>query len=94
MGCGVGAKAALCVAYWGAMGAYADTASGMTPEERRIVASTGVAHGLNHAVELVYGAVLIVVALEFGVTVAALGALGAASSLAYAFAALPAGRDG
>ena len=73
------------------MGAYADTASGMTPEERRIVASTGVAHGLNHAVELVYGAVLIVVALEFGVTVAALGALGSASSLAYAFAALPAG---
>ena len=73
------------------MATYADTAGHMTPEERRIVASTGVAHGLNHAVELVYGAVLIVVAMEFGVTVAALGALGAASSLAYAFAALPAG---
>ena len=63
----------------------------MTREERRIVASTGVAHGLNHAVELVYGAVLIVVAMEFGVTVAALGLLGAATSLSYAFAALPAG---
>ena len=73
------------------MATFTDTAGHMTPEERRIVASTGVAHGLNHAVELVYGAVLIVVALEFGVTVAALGALGAASSLAYAFSALPAG---
>ncbi len=73
------------------MATATDTAGRMTPEERRIVASTGVAHGLNHAVELVYGAVLIVVALEFGVTVAALGVLGAASSLAYAFAALPAG---
>ena len=73
------------------MATYSEAAGRMTPEERRIVASTGVAHGLNHAVELVYGAVLIVVALEFGVTVAALGVLGAASSLAYAFAALPAG---
>ncbi len=73
------------------MATATDTTGRMTPEERRIVASTGVAHGLNHAVELVYGAVLIVVALEFGVTVAALGVLGAASSLAYAFAALPAG---
>ncbi len=73
------------------MATATDTAGRMTPEERRIVASTGVAHGLNHAVELVYGAVLIVVAVEFGVTVAALGVLGAASSLAYAFAALPAG---
>lgn len=63
----------------------------MTLTERRIVAFTGVAHGLNHAVELVYGAVLVVVALEFGVTVAALGVLGTASSLAYSFAALPAG---
>ena len=63
----------------------------MTPIERRVVAFTGVAHGLNHAVELVYGAVLVVVALEFGVTVAALGVLGTASSLAYSFAALPAG---
>ena len=75
----------------GAMATHSEAAARMTPEERRIVASTGVAHGLNHAVELVYGAVLIVVALEFGVTVAALGVLGAASSLAYAFAALPAG---
>lgn len=73
------------------MATYSEATARMTPEERRIVASTGVAHGLNHAVELVYGAVLIVVALEFGVTVAALGVLGAASSLAYAFAALPAG---
>ena len=73
------------------MATYSDTAGRMTPEERRIVASTGVAHGLNHAVELVYGAVLVVVGMEFGVTVAALGVLGAASSLAYAFAALPAG---
>ena len=73
------------------MATHTDTAGQMTPEERRIVASTGVAHGLNHAVELVYGAVLVVVGLEFGVTVAALGVLGAASSLAYAFAALPAG---
>ena len=63
----------------------------MSPVERQVVAFTGVAHGLNHAVELVYGAVLVVVAIEFGVTVAALGALGTASSLAYSFAALPAG---
>ncbi len=63
----------------------------MTPVERRVVAFTSVAHGLNHAVELVYGAVLVVVAIEFGVTVAALGVLGTASSLAYSFAALPAG---
>ena len=73
------------------MAAHPYIADRMTLEERRIVASTGVAHGLNHAVELVYGAVLIVVALEFGVTVTALGVLGSASSLAYAFAALPAG---
>ena len=63
----------------------------MTPAERSVVVFTSVAHGLNHAVELVYGAVLIVVAIEFGVSVAALGVLGTASALAYAFAALPAG---
>jgi MFS family permease len=63
----------------------------MTAGERQIVAFTGVAHGLNHAVELVYGAILAVVAIEFGVTIAALGVLGTISSLAYAGAALPAG---
>ena len=63
----------------------------MTTGERQIVAFTGVAHGLNHAVELVYGAILAVVAIEFGVTIAALGVLGTISSLAYAGAALPAG---
>ena len=56
----------------------------MTAGERQIVAFTGVAHGLNHAVELVYGAILAVVAIEFGVTIAALGVLGTISSLAYA----------
>ena len=63
----------------------------MTSSERQVVAFTGVAHGLNHAVELVYGAVLAVIAFEFGVSIAALGILGTISSLAYAGAALPAG---
>ena len=67
------------------------TAHRMMPAERRVVVFTGVAHGLNHAVELVYGTVLLVIALEFGVSVAALGVLGTAASLAYSFAALPAG---
>ena len=64
----------------------------MTPEERRIVASTGVAHGLNHAVDLVYGTVLAVILIEFGTTEVVLGALATASWLAYAFAAVPAGE--
>ncbi len=64
----------------------------MTPEERRIVASTGVAHGLNHAVDLVYGTVLAVILIEFATTEVVLGALATASWLAYAFAAVPAGE--
>ena len=64
----------------------------MSAGERRIVAFTSVAHGLNHAVELVYGAVLLVVAVEFGVSFAILGAISNASALAYAFVAVPAGQ--
>ena len=64
----------------------------MSAGERRIVAFTSVAHGLNHAVELVYGAVLLVVALEFGVSFAILGAVSTASALAYALVAVPAGE--
>jgi MFS family permease len=72
-------------------GQHHSNANQMTPIERRVVAFTGVAHGLNHAVELVYGAVLVVVAIEFDVSVAALGLLGTAASISYAVAALPAG---
>lgn len=74
------------------MATHSVTAGRMTPEERRIVASTGVAHGLNHAVDLVYGTVLAVILLEFGTTEVVLGALATASWLAYAFAAVPAGE--
>jgi FSR family fosmidomycin resistance protein-like MFS transporter len=65
---------------------------GMTAVERRIVGFTSVAHGLNHAVELVYGAVLFVIAIEFDVRLALLGAIANASALAYAVMALPAGQ--
>ena len=64
----------------------------MTAAERRIVAYTSVAHGLNHAVELVYGAVLVVVAIEFDASLAILGAISNASALAYSVMALPAGH--
>lgn len=64
----------------------------MTDDERRIVGFTSVAHGLTHAVELVYGAVLLVVALEFDASLALLGAIANASAIAYSFMALPAGQ--
>jgi hypothetical protein len=54
--------------------------SRMTASERRIVTFTSVAHGLNHAVELVYGAVLVVVAFEFDASLAVLGAVANASA--------------
>lgn len=74
------------------MATATDTIGRMTPEERRIVASTGVAHGLNHAVDLVYGTVLAVILIEFGTTEVVLGALATVSWLAYAFTAVPAGE--
>ena len=74
------------------MATYTEAAGRMTPEERRIVASTGVAHGLNHAVDLVYGTVLAVILIEFGTTEVVLGALATVSWLAYAFTAVPAGE--
>ncbi len=64
----------------------------MTREERRIVASTSVAHGLTHGVDVVYGAVLAVVVMEFGVTNTTVGALATASWVAYGLVALPAGE--
>jgi MFS family permease len=64
----------------------------MTDDERRIVGFTSVAHGLTHAVELVYGAVLLVVAIEFDVSIALLGAIANASAIAYSVMALPAGQ--
>ena len=76
----------------GGMATYTEAAGRMTPEERRIVASTGVAHGLNHAVDLVYGTVLAVILIEFGTTEIVLGALATVSWLAYAFTAVPAGE--
>lgn len=75
----------------GGMSTAERVASGMTAAERRIVGFTSVAHGLNHAVELVYGAVLFVIAVEFDVRLALLGAVANASALAYAVMALPAG---
>ncbi len=74
------------------MATHTEAADRMTPEERRIVASTGVAHGLNHSIDLVYGAVLAVILIEFGTTNAVLGALATVSWLAYAFTAIPAGE--
>ena len=73
----------------GGMSTAERVASGMTAAERRIVGFTSVAHGLNHAVELVYGAVLFVIAVD--VRLALLGAVANASALAYAVMALPAG---
>lgn len=64
----------------------------MTTAERRIVAFTAVAHGLNHAVELVYGAVLAVIAVQFSVHLAVLGAIANAAAIAYSIMALPAGH--
>ena len=64
----------------------------MTAAEKRIVGFTAVAHGLNHAVELVFGAVLAVVAIEFDVRLAVLGGIANASALAYSLMALPAGQ--
>ena len=64
----------------------------MTPVERRIVAYTSIAHGLSHAVELVYGTVLVVIAIEFDASLALLGAVSNASALAYSVMAVPAGQ--
>lgn len=63
----------------------------MNSNERRVVGYTSTAHGLNHAVELVYGAVLAVIAVHFGVTLVVLGIIANVTALAYAFSALPAG---
>jgi MFS family permease len=63
----------------------------MTTAEKRIVGFTAVAHGLNHAVELVFGAVLLVIAFEFDVRIALLGAIANGASLSYSLMALPAG---
>ena len=64
----------------------------MTSSEKRIVGFTAVAHGLNHAVELVFGAVLLVVAFEFDARIALLGAIANGASLSYSLMALPAGQ--
>ena len=64
----------------------------MTTAEKRIVGFTAVAHGLNHAVELVFGAVLLVVAFEFDARIALLGAIANGASLSYSLMALPAGQ--
>jgi MFS family permease len=72
--------------------ATAQSPTRMTDDERRIVGFTSVAHGLTHAVELVYGAVLLVVAIEFDVSIALLGAIANASAIAYSVMALPAGQ--
>lgn len=69
-----------------------ETTPRMSAGERQIVAFTSVAHGLNHAVELVYGVVLVVIAVEFGASFAVLGAISNASGLAYAAIAVPAGQ--
>lgn len=74
------------------MARFTQITTGMTAIERRIVGFTTVAHGLNHAVELVYGALLFVIAVEFDVRLAVLGAIANASALAYAVMALPAGH--
>ncbi len=70
----------------------ATSSSGMTTAEKRIVGFTAVAHGLNHAVELVFGAVLLVVAFEFDARIALLGAIANGASLSYSLMALPAGQ--
>ena len=67
------------------------TATGMTGNEKQVVGYTFMAHALNHAVELVYGAVLIVVALEFGASIALLGVVANVSALSYGLSAFPAG---
>ena len=67
------------------------TATGMTGNEKQVVGYTFMAHALNHGVELVYGAVLIVVALEFGASIALLGVVANVSALSYGLSAFPAG---
>ncbi|MBI2871803.1 MAG: MFS transporter [Chloroflexi bacterium] len=63
----------------------------MTDNEKRVVVYTSAAHALNHALELTYGAVLLVVAAQFGVGLGTLGILASIAALAYALSALPAG---
>ena len=70
-----------------------DTAAkvGMTRNEKQVVGYTSLAHGLTHGLELTYGAVLVVIALEFDVTLALLGVVATVSALAYGLTAFPAG---
>lgn len=59
--------------------------------ERRVIASTALAHGMTHTLELTFAALLLRVGAEFSVSLATLGAIAFAGTLTFGAAALPAG---
>ncbi|MBI4200562.1 MAG: MFS transporter [Chloroflexi bacterium] len=63
----------------------------MIPEERRVVALAGLAHGVNHTAELTYAAVLAVLVAHFQTDRVLLGLFATVFALAYGVTALPSG---
>lgn len=59
--------------------------------ERRVILAASLAHGMTHALELAFAALLVRIGLEFGTSVALLGFIANLGTLTFGATALPAG---
>jgi MFS family permease len=68
-----------------------DDARTVRAVERRIVLSASMAHGMTHALELTFAALLVRIGMEFDASVALLGIVANAGTVTFGTTALPAG---
>lgn len=59
--------------------------------ERRVILAASLAHGMTHALELAFAALLVRIGLEFGTSLALLGAVANIGTLTFGITALPSG---
>lgn len=59
--------------------------------ERRVIVSASLAHGMTHALELTFAALLVTIGHEFGASLAVLGVVATIGTLTFGATALPAG---
>lgn len=59
--------------------------------ERRVILAASLAHGMTHALELAFAALLVRIGLEFGTSLAVLGVVANVGTLTFGATALPAG---
>lgn len=59
--------------------------------ERRVILAASLAHGMTHALELAFAALLVRIGLEFGAGLSLLGAIANVGTLTFGATALPAG---